>query len=190
MTGELTGELTLRWVAFNQACDRIQWKGNCAKAWLGLDKQSLGFITLHNIDAEARRCFLVPIVCGLDPATEAKNVSNINRHKTACSFFSDWYISSVPLLSELGTRIQVAENLALFRRWCFATYGGVAIAFHALDSDGSGSLSEEEFVTVIQNSSFKGGGCWGAAPEELGTAMATEVAPRRPTMWGHVAMAT
>ena len=40
----------------------------------------------------------------------------------------------------------------------FATYGGVAIAFHALDADGSGSLSEEEFVTVIQNSSFKGGG--------------------------------
>ena len=51
----------------------------------------------------------------------------------------------------------MAENLALFRRWCFATYGGVAIAFHALDADGSGSLSEEEFVTVIQNSSFKGG---------------------------------
>lgn len=50
----------------------------------------------------------------------------------------------------------MAENLALFRRWCFATYGGVAIAFHALDVDGSGSLSEEEFVTVIQNSSFKG----------------------------------
>jgi len=55
-------------------------------------------------------------------------------------------------------RPKVAENLALFRRWCFATYGGVAIAFHALDADGSGSLSEEEFVTVIQNSSFKGGG--------------------------------
>ena len=54
-------------------------------------------------------------------------------------------------------RPKVAENLALFRRWCFATYGGVAIAFHALDADGSGSLSEEEFVTVIQNSSFKGG---------------------------------
>ena len=34
----------------------------------------------------------------------------------------------------------------------------MAIAFHALDADGSGSLSEEEFVTVIQNSSFKGGG--------------------------------
>lgn len=51
---------------------------------------------------------------------------------------------------------QVAENLALFRRWCFATYGGVAIAFHALDADGSGSLSEEEFVTVIEHSSFKG----------------------------------
>ena len=53
--------------------------------------------------------------------------------------------------------LKVAENLALFRRWCFATYGGVAIAFHALDADGSGSLSEEEFVAVIQNSSFKGG---------------------------------
>ena len=51
---------------------------------------------------------------------------------------------------------KVAENLALFRRWCFATYGGVAIAFHALDADGSGSLSEEEFVTVIEHSSFKG----------------------------------
>ncbi|CAK9070079.1 unnamed protein product [Durusdinium trenchii] len=91
-----------RWTAFNQAAERIQWKGDCAKAWLGLDKQSLGFITLHNIDAE------------------------------------------------------VAENLALFRRWCFATYGGVAIAFHALDSDGSGSFSEEEFVSVIEHSTFKG----------------------------------
>ena len=91
-----------RWTAFNQAAERIQWKGDCAKAWLGLDQQSLGFITLHNIDAE------------------------------------------------------VAENLALFRRWCFATYGGVAIAFHALDADGSGSLSEEEFVSVIEGSSFKG----------------------------------
>lgn len=51
---------------------------------------------------------------------------------------------------------EVAGNLALFRRWCFATYGGVACAFLALDADGSGSLSEEEFVDVIQNSSFKG----------------------------------
>ena len=42
-----------RWTAFNQAAERIQWRGNCAKAWLGLDKQSLGFITLRNIDAEA-----------------------------------------------------------------------------------------------------------------------------------------
>ena len=53
-------------------------------------------------------------------------------------------------------RAQVAENLALFRRWCFATYGGVAVAFHALDADGSGSLSEEEFVSIIECSSFKG----------------------------------
>lgn len=107
---DMDGTGICRWVAFNQACERIQWKGNCAKAWLGLDRQSLGFITLHNINAE------------------------------------------------------VAENLALFRRWCFATYGGVAIAFHALDADGSGSLSEEEFVTVIQNSSLKGDalGAWNA----------------------------
>ena len=59
-------------------------------------------------------------------------------------------------LPSLPSPLQVAENLALFRRWCFATYGGVAIAFHALDADGSGSLSEEEFVTVIEHSSFKG----------------------------------
>ena len=99
---DMDGNGLCRWNAFNQAAERIQWKGNCAKAWLGLDTQSLGFITLHTIDPE------------------------------------------------------VAENLALFRRWCFATYGGVAIAFHALDADGSGSLSEEEFVTVIEHSSFKG----------------------------------
>ena len=82
-----------------------------------------------------------------------------------------WWCESILLMVQNGWKLpvklgrnigrwrpKVAENLALFRRWCFATYGGVAIAFHALDADGSGSLSEEEFVTVIQNSSFKGGG--------------------------------
>lgn len=51
---DMDGTGICRWVAFNQACERIQWKGNMAKAWLGLDKQSLGFITLHNINAEVR----------------------------------------------------------------------------------------------------------------------------------------
>ena len=99
---DLDGNGLCKWSAFKQAAERINWKGDCAKAWLGLDKRGLGFITLYEIDEE------------------------------------------------------VAENLALFRRWCFANYGGVAIAFHALDTDGSGSLSEEEFVHVIEASSFKG----------------------------------
>ena len=99
---DLDGNGICKWSAFNQAAERINWKGDCAKAWLGLDRRGLGFITLYEIDEE------------------------------------------------------VAENLALFRRWCFANYGGVAVAFHALDTDGSGSLSEEEFVHVIEASSFKG----------------------------------
>ena len=99
---DLDGNGICKWSAFKQAAERINWKGDCAKAWLGLDRRGLGFITLYEIDEE------------------------------------------------------VAENLALFRRWCFANYGGVAAAFHALDTDGSGSLSEEEFVHVIEASSFKG----------------------------------
>mmetsp|Transcript_42898 Transcript_42898/g.99940 ORF Transcript_42898/g.99940 Transcript_42898/m.99940 type:complete len:691 (-) Transcript_42898:181-2253(-) len=99
---DLDGNGICKWSAFKQATERINWKGDCAKAWLGLDKRGLGFITLYEIDEE------------------------------------------------------VAENLALFRRWCFANYGGVAVAFHHLDTDGSGSLSEEEFVQVIESSSFKG----------------------------------
>ena len=99
---DLDGNGICKWSAFKQAAERINWKGDCAKAWLGLDRRGLGFITLYEIDEE------------------------------------------------------VAENLALFRRWCFANFGGVAVAFHALDTDGSGSLSEEEFVHVIEASSFKG----------------------------------
>ena len=52
---DMDGTGLCRWNAFNQAAERIQWKGNCAKAWLGLDTQSLGFITLHTIDPEACR---------------------------------------------------------------------------------------------------------------------------------------
>lgn len=90
------------WKEFKLACDRIGFKGNVAGAWLVLDGNQTGYITIHDIDKAA------------------------------------------------------AESLADFRRWAQNEFGGVMLAFKALDTDESGSLTFKEFKKSVKNYGFRG----------------------------------
>eukprot|EP00928_Gymnodinium_smaydae_P052902 TRINITY_DN3702_c0_g1_i1.p1 TRINITY_DN3702_c0_g1~~TRINITY_DN3702_c0_g1_i1.p1 ORF type:complete len:873 (-),score=129.55 TRINITY_DN3702_c0_g1_i1:311-2728(-) len=57
-------------------------------------------------------------------------------------------------LQELDASI--ALELAYFRRWAFAEFGGVLLAFRGLDADDSGSLTSIEFKSGVQAHSYKG----------------------------------
>jgi len=49
-----------------------------------------------------------------------------------------------------------AKSLSDFRRWAYAEFGGVMLAFKALDTDGSGVLSWREFKQAFNRYRFKG----------------------------------
>jgi hypothetical protein len=51
---------------------------------------------------------------------------------------------------------EAANSLAAFRRWAYSEFGGVSLAFQALDEDGSGSLSFREFRKSVKDYRFKG----------------------------------
>lgn len=90
------------WKEFKLACERIGFKGNAAGAWLVLDANHTGYITIDEIDRAA------------------------------------------------------GESLAQFRRWAQNEFGGVMVAFKALDTDESGSLSFKEFRKSVKDYNFRG----------------------------------
>jgi len=48
------------------------------------------------------------------------------------------------------------EALREFRRWSYSHFGGVMLAFKALDSDDSGSLTLKEFKKAVKDFAYKG----------------------------------
>jgi len=56
-------------------------------------------------------------------------------------------------LHELDT--EVAQSLAIFRRWSYAAFGGVMLCFKALDADDSGTLSLKEFKNAVRHHGCK-----------------------------------
>eukprot|EP00930_Biecheleria_cincta_P069899 TRINITY_DN57575_c0_g1_i1.p1 TRINITY_DN57575_c0_g1~~TRINITY_DN57575_c0_g1_i1.p1 ORF type:complete len:738 (-),score=139.22 TRINITY_DN57575_c0_g1_i1:158-2371(-) len=101
---DTNGSGMARWGEFHNACSRIGWRNesDMAKAWLALDTNGMGFLTLRQLDE------------------------------------------------------RMADALANFRRWCYAMYGSVLLAFKELDKDESGTLSYEEFTAALNESTFKG----------------------------------
>lgn len=90
------------WADFKAALQQINFKGNFAAAWLALDEDNSGHITLQEFDETA------------------------------------------------------ADTLATFRCWCDSEFGGVVLAFRAMDADESQTLSYKEFRKGVKEHGYRG----------------------------------